>query len=138
MREGDLVLTPIPQAKGQAKNRPVLVLREMPPFHDLLVCGVSSQLHQRVSGFDETIAPADPDCAASGAIAPDRHARLPCNLSNYLIKDLYAAGPGCAVNFQPVRPIYPYREGHSAACPHPACSAGVPSGALLEVWVDRL
>jgi mRNA interferase MazF len=58
MREGDLVLTPIPQANGQVKNRPVLVLREMPPFHDLLVCGVSSRLHQQVSGFDETIAPA--------------------------------------------------------------------------------
>jgi mRNA interferase MazF len=113
MREGDLVLTPIPQANGQVKNRPVLVLREMPPFHDLLVCGISSQLHQQVSSFDETIVPSDPDFAASGlrtaslirlgflallprrtiigsigAIAPDRHARLLRTLSSYLIKDL--------------------------------------------------
>jgi mRNA interferase MazF len=113
MTEGDLVLTPIPQANGQVKNRPVLVLREMPPFHDLLVCGVSSRLHQQVSGFDEPITPSDPDFAASGlrtaslirlgflallprrtiigsigAIAPDRHARLLRTLSDYLIKDL--------------------------------------------------
>lgn len=53
MKEGDVILTPIPQADGTIKNRPAIVLREMPRYLDLLVCGVSTQLHQRIDGFDE-------------------------------------------------------------------------------------
>ena len=45
MREGDVVLTPIPQADGRVKNRPAIVLREMPGSGDVLVCGVSTQLY---------------------------------------------------------------------------------------------
>ena len=110
MTEGDVVLTPVPQADGQIKNRPAIVLREMRPYGDLLVCGVSSQLSQRVPGFDEVILPADADFAASGlvsaslvrlgflaivprrsvagsigAISPERHKRLLKTLSDYLI-----------------------------------------------------
>jgi mRNA interferase MazF len=48
MHEGDVILTPIPQADGQIKNRPAIILREMPLYGDLLVCGVSTQLHQYV------------------------------------------------------------------------------------------
>ena len=44
MREGDVVLTPVPQANGVIKNRPAIILREMPPYKDLLVCGVSTQV----------------------------------------------------------------------------------------------
>jgi mRNA interferase MazF len=66
MNEGDLVLAPLPQANGAIKNRPALVLRKMPGFGDLLVCGVSSQIHQAVVGFDEIIESADPEFAASG------------------------------------------------------------------------
>ena len=44
MKEGDVVLTPIPQADGMIKNRPAIILREMPPYKDFLVCGVSTQL----------------------------------------------------------------------------------------------
>jgi mRNA interferase MazF len=29
MKEGDIILTPIPQANGEIKNRPALLLREM-------------------------------------------------------------------------------------------------------------
>ncbi len=36
INEGDVALTPLPQADGQVKNRPVLVLKRMPPFGDLL------------------------------------------------------------------------------------------------------
>ena len=32
MKQGDVMLTPIPQADGQIKNRPALFLRELPPF----------------------------------------------------------------------------------------------------------
>ncbi len=69
MREGDIILTPLPQADGQVKNRPAVVLRQMPRYGDLLVCGVSTQLHQQVKDFDEMIAPADADFAASGLLA---------------------------------------------------------------------
>ena len=59
-------MVPMPQADGQFKPRPALVLRVMLPFDDLLVCGVSSQLRQVVVGFDEIIGPEDTDFVASG------------------------------------------------------------------------
>jgi mRNA-degrading endonuclease toxin of MazEF toxin-antitoxin module len=59
MKEGDVVLTPLPQADGQIKNRPAIILRGMPPYGDFLVCGVSTQLHQEVAGFDDPIRPGE-------------------------------------------------------------------------------
>lgn len=109
MKQGDIVLTPLPQANGQMKNRPALFLRIMPPFNDALVCGISTQLHQQVPDFDELITHQDDDFAASGlvadsvirlgflavlpqsqlmgsigSIAPERHRRLLQNLSDHL------------------------------------------------------
>jgi mRNA interferase MazF len=66
MREGEVVILPMPLSDGSVRNRPAIVLREMPAFRDLLVCGVSTQLHQRVADFDEVIGAADPDFASSG------------------------------------------------------------------------
>ena len=66
MTEGDISLTVLPQADGQRKNRPVVVLRKMPPFDDWLVCGVSTQLHQAVAGFDDAVHVGDADYTASG------------------------------------------------------------------------
>ncbi len=111
MTEGDVVLTPVPQADGTIKNRPAVFLREMPPFKDLLVCGISIQLRQEVKGFDELISPSDADFASSGlvreslirlgflavlpqnrvagkigSISPERHRRLLEKLSAYLVK----------------------------------------------------
>lgn len=111
MKEADIILTPIMQADGQVKNRPALFLREMPPFNDALVCGISTQLQQQVAGFDEIIEQQDSDFSISGlvadslirlgflaviprnkiignigSIAAARHKRLLENLSNYLIK----------------------------------------------------
>ena len=110
MKEGDVILTPIPQADGSVKNRPAVVLREMPRYHDLLVCGVSTQIHQRVEGFDEIVSPSDPDFSISGllseslirlgflavlprksiagsigAISSELHKRLLKRLSDYLV-----------------------------------------------------
>jgi len=109
MNEGDVVLTPFPQADGQTKNRPGIVLRVMPPFDDLLVCGVSRQLRHRVPDFDEIIATTDTDFASSGlldtslirlgflallpasefvgdigSISPERHRRLLRRLARHL------------------------------------------------------
>jgi mRNA interferase MazF len=66
MNEGDIALAPLPQADGQIKNRPVVLLRRLPPFGDFLVCGVSTQLQQRVAGFDEVIAAGDSEVSVSG------------------------------------------------------------------------
>ncbi|MFH0796416.1 MAG: transcriptional regulator [Candidatus Omnitrophota bacterium] len=113
MNEGDVLLTPISQADGRVKNRPIVVLRKMPPYDDLLVCGVSTQLHQFVPDFDELITSKEPDFASSGlmknsiirlgflavmpskmmvgsigSIAPERHKRLLQRLSAYLVENL--------------------------------------------------
>src|ERR1041384_7065938 len=110
MNEGDVILTPVPQADGVIKNRPAIFLREMPPYRDMLVCGVSTQLHQEVRGFDEVVQSTDRDFGPSGlrtaslirlgflavlprtavigsigAISSERHKRLLKRLSDYLI-----------------------------------------------------
>ena len=70
MRGGDVALAPLPQADGSVKNRPVILLRQMPPFDDWLVCGVSTQLHQRVAGFDELLERSGSEFSRSGLKAP--------------------------------------------------------------------
>ena len=70
MKEADIVLAPLPQADGRVKNRPAVVLRVMPGFGDLLVCGVSAQLRQQVASFDETIENSHVDFKTSGLKAP--------------------------------------------------------------------
>lgn len=109
MQEADVILTPIPQVDGSVKNRPAVVLRALPPFQDLLVCGISTQLRHEAKGFDEIIATGDNDYANSGLVATslirlgflavlpnskiagkigsisaERHQRLLKNLSEYL------------------------------------------------------
>jgi mRNA interferase MazF len=112
LNEGDIILTPMPQADGRVKNRPAIFLREMPPFRDALVCGVSTQTHQLAPDFDELITHQDSDFTTSGlvsdslirlgflavlprrniigsigSISPERHKRLLYRLSEYLIKN---------------------------------------------------
>ena len=111
MKEGDVILTPVPQADGAIKNRPAIILREMPPYKDFLICGVSTQLHQQVKDFDEIISASDADFSSSGlkseslirfgylavlprikiagsigSISSERHGRLLKTLSDYLVK----------------------------------------------------
>ena len=110
MKEGVIILTPLPQADGVTKNRPALLLRTLPPFGDYLACGISTQLQQAVPEFDEIIARTDSDfgdtglisssvirlgflavlpnkriVGAIGHIAPERHTRLLRTLSRHLI-----------------------------------------------------
>ncbi|MBA3352037.1 MAG: type II toxin-antitoxin system PemK/MazF family toxin [Blastocatellia bacterium] len=66
MREGAVALAALPQADGSRKNRPVILLRQLPPFGDWLVCGVSTQLRQHVARFDELIENSAPDFLSSG------------------------------------------------------------------------
>jgi mRNA interferase MazF len=111
MKEGDIVLALLPQTDGRGKYRPAVVLRRMPRFGDLLVCGVSAQLRQQVADFDEIIEPSHADFKTSGLkvsslirlgflavlpvssflgtigfISAQRHQRLLSRLSEYLAK----------------------------------------------------
>ena len=65
MTEGDVALTPLPQADGETKPRPAVSLRQVPPFGDWLVCGVSTQVHHEIVGFDDLIEPSHADFAGS-------------------------------------------------------------------------
>ena len=112
MKKADIGLAPLPQVDGQIKHRPVVLLCRMPPFGDFLVCGVSTQLHQYVVGFDEKILSTDPEFPVTGlkassilrlgflAILPEsvvlgrigslsmeRHRRLLTNLSRHLTSE---------------------------------------------------
>jgi len=111
MKEGDVVLTPIPQADGSVKNRPAVLLREFPPYKDFLVCGVTTQLHQEAKGLDEIVSSSDSDFTTSGlksdslirlgflamlprakiagsigSLSAERHKRLLKTLAGYLTK----------------------------------------------------
>ena len=113
MKEADIIIAAFPQSDGSLKRRPALILREMPPFRDFLICGISTQLRQKVEGFDEVISTKDEDFAESGletdslirlgfllvlprnqvigsigSISKERHQRLLRNLSDYLLKNL--------------------------------------------------
>lgn len=58
------------------KTDPRIVLGAMRPYGDLLVCGISTQRHAFVDGFDETLSPGDPDFSAAG-LAALRRTKLP-------------------------------------------------------------
>jgi mRNA interferase MazF len=113
VNEGKVVLAALPQADGKIKFRPAIVLCEMPPYGDLLICGISTQLHQFVAGFDELIVRTDSDFVASGllsdsiirlgflmtvssshavgsvgSISRERHEHLLRRLSAHLVKNL--------------------------------------------------
>lgn len=69
MKEGNVVLTDLPQSDGKIKTRPVLLLRQLPaPYNDYLVCGISSQIHQMIENFDELISEQDEDYLDSGIL----------------------------------------------------------------------
>ncbi|MBF0274239.1 MAG: type II toxin-antitoxin system PemK/MazF family toxin [Nitrospinae bacterium] len=112
MTESDVVLATIVNADGTSKKRPAIVLREIPPFKDLLLCGATTQLHNFEETLDEFISPIDSDFRTSGlikksvirlgflavfpknrvmgkigSINKERHVRLLRRLSNYLIQN---------------------------------------------------
>jgi mRNA interferase MazF len=109
MKESNIILTIVARANKQQKNRPALILKELPKYGDLLVCGISTQLQHYTPDFDEIIREEDNDFVLSGlvkkslirlsflsvirqrevigiigSVSSDRHHRLLSNLSNYL------------------------------------------------------
>ena len=52
MKPGDAVRWAFVQGDGQRKFRPAIVLGEVPPYKDWLVCAVSAQGQREVKGLD--------------------------------------------------------------------------------------
>ena len=67
--EGDVVLARFDQSATPTKVRPAVALRQFAPFGDWLLCGISTQLHLQVVGFDELLSPGDADFSTSGVKA---------------------------------------------------------------------
>lgn len=68
MKEGDIVLVAMGQADNLNKRRPALILRRMPKFGDLLICGISSQMHQAIPHFDAILVQESPEFARTGLV----------------------------------------------------------------------
>ena len=68
MNAGDVVLIRLPQiGAGPTKLRPALVIALLPgPYQNVLLCGISTQLHLIQTNWDELIQVADPDFGSSG------------------------------------------------------------------------
>ena len=68
MSEGDIVKAALNQIDGKIKFRPVLLLKKMPPYGDWLVCGITSQLQNKVENFDLMLSEDDPDFKETGLV----------------------------------------------------------------------
>lgn len=68
MNPGEVVLISLVQFAGAApKLRPALLLAELPgPYQNLLLCGISTQLHQLEPKWDELIQTGAADFKSSG------------------------------------------------------------------------
>ncbi|HHP7237985.1 hypothetical protein [Longibacter sp.] len=71
---GRIVLFQFPRTDlSEGKLRPALLLSEVPgAYEDWLICMISSQVHQRIDGFDEMIEEDDEGFARSGLNANER------------------------------------------------------------------
>jgi len=70
LNQGDIILFPIQQADGKLKPRPVLLLKQLPGHGDWLGCGISTQLHEFIQGFDLILDLSHTDFKASGLKLP--------------------------------------------------------------------
>jgi PemK-like, MazF-like toxin of type II toxin-antitoxin system len=85
MSPGDVVLIPLAEFGGtKVKLRPALLLANLPgPYQNLLLCGISAQLQQIQTNWDELLQPGDADFVSSGVHKP----------SVIRLSYLYAADP---------------------------------------------
>lgn len=71
-KAGQIVLFRFPQTNlEEGKLRPALLLGKLPgDYEDWLICMISSQSHQYISGFDELVRENDDDFLLSGLKIP--------------------------------------------------------------------
>jgi len=65
---GSIILVDFPRSDGAAKLRPALVLCVLPRFGDLLLCGLSTQLHQAIVGVDVLLEEGSPGFGPTGLL----------------------------------------------------------------------
>lgn len=70
MKLGSVVKANFPQADGEIKSRPAVLLKIIPPFDDYLVCAISSQTRHYVEGLDLMINSDHKDFSRSGLTSP--------------------------------------------------------------------
>ena len=68
MKERDIILVAMVQADNRNKRRPALILRQMPKFGDLLICGISTQTHQSIPNFDVILEQESPEFGQTGLV----------------------------------------------------------------------
>lgn len=113
-RNGDLIIfdtIAITKEGTEIKRRPGICLRKLPGnYQQFLVCGISSQVHLFIEGFDEIVNRSDDNLlnlksdrsvirlgflnwvpinqieGSIGSISPERHRLLLERLSNYLVQ----------------------------------------------------
>lgn len=111
MEVGSVVKIAFIQADKKIKFRPAVILKEFKPYHDYLVCGITSNIALEVKGFDIVIDEQNPDFqtwglkysglirlgflqtvpmnminGVIGNISSETHRKLIKNLSEYLTK----------------------------------------------------
>ncbi|MEO6406645.1 MAG: type II toxin-antitoxin system PemK/MazF family toxin [Ferruginibacter sp.] len=67
MIEGDILIAKIPQDIS-GKIRPVLFLRRLPSYNDILVCAISTQQHQFIKDFDLLLNETSPEFKSTGLL----------------------------------------------------------------------
>ncbi|MBM2813962.1 MAG: PemK-like protein [Ignavibacteria bacterium] len=68
MKEGEIVLASLLSSDGKFKKRPTLILKVLPKYGDLLLCGVSTQIHQLIPEFDLMLSTNSKDFPISGLL----------------------------------------------------------------------
>lgn len=68
MKEGEIILASIITSDGKFKKRPALILKILPKYGDLLLCGVSTQIHQYIIDFDMMLEEQSLDFYNSGLV----------------------------------------------------------------------
>lgn len=66
MKEEEIVLVDIMQSDSTLKIRPALILKVLPKYNDLLLCGISSKIAQEIPGIDQVLYTEDDYFAATG------------------------------------------------------------------------
>lgn len=66
MKDGDICKVGLPQPDGSVKDRPVILIKEVPPFNDWMVAAVTSRLRNMNPSLDYLIEDTSPGFKNTG------------------------------------------------------------------------